>query len=199
VKDFSLRVESLKPWKFLQERHIVGRKIKVDFTDGFARELGKFLVRDTLEKRLGDVSGTDVPAVTNGLGHKHLLGRPGTRSCVSSYLFLVSILETSDCQTRSDDLHSRTRALACECVYRGLIVLPLENPSRVDDVSGLVTRLTAETLHRMPRGKLFHHGFDAFLPMVLDLLGGQEIVISLDDLTPGVFLLLCELEDQDMF
>ena len=73
MQDLSLRIKVLETRYHAQERDVVCREIEINFTQRFAGELGKFLIRDSLQKGLGDIGRADIPPILDSLRDDELL------------------------------------------------------------------------------------------------------------------------------
>ena len=62
AENLRLRIKRLKAWHKAQQSNVRGWKVEVHFSLGFASKGCEFLVGDSLQERLTDVDGANVPA-----------------------------------------------------------------------------------------------------------------------------------------
>ena len=60
-------------------------------------------------------------------------------------------------------------------------MFPFQNPSRVDDVPGLIPPFAAETLKLTPRLEFEQARLFDWLPIRLDVVRGERVIVSFDD------------------
>ena len=71
-----------------------------------------------------------------------------------------------------------------------LFPFPLENPSTIDDIRRIPTKLPGETFKLCPRNEFFEHCCFDFLTVGPDFFSGQDIIIPLDYCPPGARVLI---------